>query len=169
MTLLVTFLKRWNSEFIDFYKNGIHNIQVSLEINELKVIIVNENKGYYKFILSCKYPFYQPRVFIKNEPYINILKHNKIPRIKNILYKYNIKCICCHTIINDINWSPAYRIKDIISEIKDVNNIKKYIKYYLIIDDICRKKNVCTDTIGIHILNFVIINNLYKSRFFIHM
>ena len=49
MTLLITFLKRWNSEFIDFYKNGIQNIQVNLEMNELHVVILNENKRNYKF------------------------------------------------------------------------------------------------------------------------
>ena len=73
--------------------------------------------------------------------------------------------MCCRSIINDKNWSPAYQIKNIITEIEDINNIKKYVKYYLIIDDICREKNICTDTIGINILDFIMVNNLLNSRF----
>jgi len=167
MTLSIIFLKRWNTEFIDFYKNTIYKIQVNLEFNELHVTIINENKRNYKFILSNKYPFYKPNVFIGDESYINILKYKKNSRINNILDKYNIKCMCCYTIMNDRNWSPAFQIKNIIAEIEDVNNIKKYVKYFLIIDNICREKNIYTDTIGINILDFIILNNLYKSRFFI--
>lgn len=167
MTLLITFLKRWNTEFIDFYKSGIQNIQVNLEMNELQIMILNENKRNYKFILSYKYPFDQPKVFIGDEPYINILKYKKVPRINSILDKYNIDCMCCKTIINERNWSPGYQIKNILKEIEDVNNIKKYIKYYLIIDDICRKKNIYTDTIGVNILDYIIDNNLCKSRFYV--
>ncbi len=167
MTLIITFLKRWNSEFINFYKNGIHNIQVNLESNELHVMILNENKRNYKFILSNKYPFYQPKIFIGDEPYLNILKYKKVPRVNSILHKYNINCMCCKTIINERNWTPAYQIKNILAEIDDINNIKKYVKYYLIIDDICRKKNIDTDTIGVNILDYIIVNNLCKSRFYL--
>ena len=167
MTLIITFLKRWNSEFIDLYKKGIQNIQVNLESNELHVIILNENKRNYKFILSNKYPFYQPTVFIGDKPYLNILKYKKVPRINSILHKYNINCMCCKTIINERNWTPAYQIKNILAEIDDINNIKKYVKYYLIIDDICCNKNIYTDTIGVNILDYIIVNNLCKSRFYL--
>jgi hypothetical protein len=167
MTLLLTFLKRWNSEFIDFYKNGIQNIQVNLEMNKLHIMVLNKNKRNYKFILSNKYPFEQPKVFIGDEPYLNILKYKKVPRVNSILNKYNINCMCCKTIIDERNWSPAYQIKNILKEIEDINNIKKYVKYYLIIDDICQKKNIYTDTIGVNILDYIIVNNLCKSRFYL--
>jgi len=52
-------------------------------------------------------------------------------------------------------WSPAYQVKNILDEIKRVNQIKKYVKHYLIVDDICQTRNIDTETIGMLILEFL--------------
>jgi hypothetical protein len=53
-------------------------------------------------------------------------------------------------------WSPANQIRDILYQIKDVNEVKNYVKHYLIVDDICRTKNIDTDTIGMLLLGFLV-------------
>ena len=66
--------------------------------------------------------------------------------------------MCCSSIISDKNWSPAYRMENVLFEIAQVKIIKNYVKQYLIMDDICRKKNIDTDTIGNYILEFLLDN-----------
>jgi ubiquitin-protein ligase len=146
-----TFLKRWNIELLDFYKKKEYkNIQINLCNDKIRIKIDN-----YTFLLTNKYPFYPPKVMIQNNPYLNYLKYPTSERIQNILHVHKISCMCCSSISNRNMWSPAYQINDILNEIKRVNQIKKYVKHYLIVDDICRTKNIDTDTIGMLILEFL--------------
>lgn len=147
-----TFIKRWNIEFLDFHKKKEYkNIQMNLCNDEIRVTIEN-----YTFILSNKYPFYPPKVLIRNKPYLNYLKYPMSERIQDILHEQKISCMCCSSICNKNMWSPANQIRDILQEIKRVNEIKKYVKNYLIIDDICRTKNIDTETIGMLVLEFLV-------------
>ena len=77
-------------------------------------------------------------------------------RIQDILHIHKISCMCCSSISNRNIWSPANQIRDILYEIKRVNEIKRYVKNYLIIDDICRTKNIDTATIGMLLLGFLV-------------
>lgn len=146
-----TFIKRWNIEFLDFHKKKEYkNIQMNLSNNEMRVTIDKHT-----FILSNKYPFYPPKVLFRNKPYLNYVKYPMSERIQNILHIQKISCMCCSSISNRNMWSPAFQIKDILNEIKRVNDIKKYVKHYLMVDDICRSKNIDTETIGMLLLEFL--------------
>ena len=147
-----TFIKRWNIEFLDFYKKKEYkNIQMNLCNDEIRITIDNNI-----FILSNKYPFYPPKVLVQNKPYLNYLKHRMSERIQDILHIHKISCMCCSSISNRNIWSPANQIRDILYEIKRVNEIKRYVKNYLIVDDICRTKNIDTATIGMLLLGFLV-------------
>jgi len=147
-----TFIKRWNVEFLDFYrKKEYKNIQINLCNDEIRITIDNNI-----FILSNKYPFYPPKVLVQNKPYINYLKYPTSERIQNILHIHKISCMCCSSICNRDIWSPAYKIENILNEIKNVNEVKRYVKNYLFVDDICRTKNIDTETIGMLILEFIV-------------
>jgi hypothetical protein len=159
-----TFIKRWNSELLDFHKKKEYkNIQMNLCNDEIRVTIDN-----YTFILSNKYPFHPPRVLIQNKSYLNYLKYPTSQRIQHILHVHKISCMCCTSISNKNMWSPANQIRDILYEIKGSNEVKNYVKHYLIVDDICRTKNIDTHTIGMLLLGFLVydppkINNPKKE------
>jgi hypothetical protein len=147
-----TFLKRWNVELLDFHKKKEYkDIQMNLSNDKVRIKIDN-----YTFILSNKYPFYPPKVMIQNKPYLNYLKYPTSERIQDILHVHKFSCMCCSSISNRNMWSPANQIKDILNEIKRVNQIKNYVKHYLIVDDICRSKNMDTETIGMLLLEFLV-------------
>lgn len=151
-----TVVKRWNSEFLDFYKNREYtDIQINLCEDILTITINN-----YTFILNKHYPFHPPNITIQDKPYINHLKYPTSRRIHKILNSDNITCMCCSSITNKNIWSPAYQIKDILDEIGRLNELKNYVKNYLIIDDICSVKNIHTDTIGMLILEYLVSNTL---------
>ena len=147
-----TFIKRWNIEFLDFHKKKEYkNIQMNLCNNEIRVTIDK-----YTFILSNKYPFYPPKVLVRNKAYLNYLKYPMSERIQDILHIQKISCMCCTSISNRNIWSPANQIKDILYEITRMNEVKNYVKHYLIVDDICRTKNMDTETIGLLLLEFLV-------------
>uniref|UniRef100_A0A6C0HAI3 Uncharacterized protein n=1 Tax=viral metagenome TaxID=1070528 RepID=A0A6C0HAI3_9ZZZZ len=149
-----TFIKRWNVELLDFHKKKEYkDIQMNLSNDKVRIKIDN-----YTFILSNKYPFYPPKVMIQNKPYLNYLKYPTSERIQDILHVHKISCMCCTSISNRNMWSPANQIKDILNEIKRVNQIKNYVKHYLMVDDICRTKNIDTETIGMLLLEFLVYN-----------
>ena len=167
---MTTCIKRCNAEMLELYENYSHLINViklHLHKNEVHFIIEKHNGTVLKFLLSNKYPFQEPKLLINNNYYnMNILRNPSSAKINNFLKKYKINCMCCSTIICDKNWSPAYRIENVLDEIKQVNIVKRYVKHYLIIDDICRMKNIHTDTIGMYILDFIFDNPLIGGYLF---
>ena len=93
--------------------------------------------------------------------YKNIILQNPTSeRINKFLRTNKVDCMCCSSIICDKNWSPAYRMENVLFEIAQVRIIKNYVKQYLLMDDICHKKNIDTDTIGRCILEFLLDNPL---------
>jgi ubiquitin-protein ligase len=166
-------IKRCNTEMLELYEdypNLINVIKLHLHKNEIHFIIEKNNGTVLKFLLSNKYPFQEPNLLINNNNYNrDILQNPSSVKINNFLKKYKINCMCCASIICHKNWSPAYRIENVLDEIKQVNIVKRYVKHYLIMDDICRMKNIHTDTIGMYILNFVfdnpfIVDSLFCKR-----
>ncbi len=156
-----TCIKRCSAEMLELYENyDFKSIQIKLfTSNEVHFIIEEFDGKVLKFILQDNYPFYEPKLMINNKLYKNnILVHSKCARINQILKNNFVDCMCCSSIICDKNWSPAYRIENVLFEITQVRFIKNYVKQYLIMDDICRKKNIDTNTIGNYILEFLLDN-----------
>lgn len=154
-------IKRCGVEMLDLYEN-YHFKSIKIELfsaSEVYFIIEELSGKVLKFILSERYPFIEPKLMIDDTFYKNnILQNSKCHRINKILKNNFVDCMCCSSIICDKNWSPAYRIENVLFEIAQVRTIKNYVKQYLIMDDICRKKNIDTDTIGNCILVFLLDN-----------
>ena len=154
-------IKRCGIEMLDLYETyQFKSIKINLFSTSEVHFIIEENDGkVFKFILSDKYPFIEPKLMINNKFYKNIILQNPTcDRINKFLKKNKVDCMCCSSIISDKNWSPAYRMENVLFEIAQVKIIKNYVKQYLIMDDICHKKNIDTDTIGNYILEFLLEN-----------
>jgi hypothetical protein len=154
-------IKRCNVEMLDLYdRYDFNSIQIKLfSTNEIHFIIEEFDGKALKFILSDKYPFIEPKLMINDKFYKNIILQNSTcERINKILKKNQLDCMCCSSIICDKNWSPAYRMENVLFEVAQVKILKNYVKQYLLIDDICREKNIDTDSIGNCILVFLLEN-----------
>jgi ubiquitin-protein ligase len=154
-------IKRCSVEMLDLYENyDFKSIQTKLfSTNEVHFIIEDFEGKVLKFILSERYPFIEPKLMINEQLYKNILLQNSnCERINKVLKKNQVDCMCCASIICYKNWSPAYRMENVLFEITQVKILKNYVKQYLMMDDICRKKNIDTDTIGNYILEFLLDN-----------
>jgi len=167
-SIMTTCIKRCNAEMLDLYENYkcFHSIKLHVNNEDVHFIIEKCGGNEYKFLLSSKYPFHEPKLLINNKLYVsNILQTPRSERIRNLFNKYNLKCMCCSSILYDKNWSPACRIQSVLNEIEQINIIKKYVKHYLILDDICIVKNTHTDTIGMIILDFLLDNPFNGTLF----
>ena len=154
-------IKRCGIEMLDLYETyDFKSIKTHLfSTNEVHFVIEEFNDKVLKFILPERYPFHQPKLMINDNFYKNcILQNPTCERINTFLKKNRVDCMCCSSIICDKNWSPAYRMENVLFEIAQVRTIKNYVKQYLIMDDICRKKNIDTDTVGNYILEFLFDN-----------
>jgi ubiquitin-protein ligase len=156
-----TCIKRCTVEMMDLYQHyDFKSMQVKLlSTNEVHFVIEESDGKVLKFILSERYPFIQPKLMVNNKVYMNnVLKNSNCERVHKILRNNFVDCMCCSSITCDKNWSPAYRMENVLFEVAQVRTIKNYVKQYLIMDDICRKKNIDTDTIGNCILEFILDN-----------
>ena len=87
-----------------------------------------------KLILEDNYPFAPPILYINDSLYNNMLIQND-KFILEELNNLNIDCLCCKTKLCFKNWSPAYKLLDIIDEYIEYSKIIKKIIYrkYLIL------------------------------------
>ena len=113
---------------------------IAVELNEnqnLSFTITRKgDTDQYKFILHNEYPFVQPTVFINDKPYISFLNLRSF-RFNNMLkYVSGFHCLCCNSICFKQQWSPAYTIKRIMSEIDKYKQIKRNIILKLLADQI---------------------------------
>ena len=66
--------------------------------------------------------------------------NSKSQEFKTKLLKYKkIRCLCCHTILCNDNWSPAYTMKHVIDEVEIFKNIFSDISKIVMIDVIKKK------------------------------
>lgn len=161
-----TCMKRCTSEMMYLYQNfqfesnyQFKSIQLKVCEHEIYFTIEEFGGKILKFILTERYPFIEPKLMIDERIYNNnILQTPRSERISNILRRNGVDCMCCSSILYHENWSPAFRIENVLFEIAQVRVIKNYVKNYLIMDDICRKINIDTHTIGKYILSFLLDN-----------
>lgn len=106
------------------YPNEEINVKYKLGEQTIKF----QNKT---FILSKSYPFTKPKLLINDRPYYEILKTNSLKIMKLLIDYQGSDCICCTSVL--CNWSPAITIDNILNEIDITNNLKRYIKYKLIL------------------------------------
>lgn len=131
----MTSIKRFTNELSTFLIPTYKTVHVIYE--EAKIIITIEEIDVVIHLLSS-YPFHPPIVFVNNKKYSSFSIPPYSERISKIIQSNNIPCLCCHSIINNINkWSATYTIKDIIDEINKINILKRRILYFMTNDIIC--------------------------------
>lgn len=144
-------MKRLHAEIIELYTK-YKNIEVKYT-EEIIYIIINRIEIH----IHDKYPFHPPNVFINKIPYINHLRpKNEI--IRNTLNKYintNTNCLCCNTILCFSNWVATLTIEKIINEINYINEIKRIVKYDIVINILYDKKKLPVD-LGYKIFEYLI-------------
>ena len=92
----------------------------------------------YSFILPVDYPFVPPTIYVNNKSYKQFLL---IPQRFNKVLKYitGINCLCCSSFCSRTNWSPAYTVKRILTEIERYNEVKFQIAWKLLADKVKEK------------------------------
>jgi hypothetical protein len=123
-----------------------HNVLV--EVNSDKNITIkaveftNTNVITYKFLITHLFPFYPPKIFVNDRPYLNILQMTGEYE-KYMLKKLKGKdCLCCYSLNCSVNWSPAIKLYHIINEIKNTLKFKRDIINLLLADKIKIKYNI---------------------------
>ena len=131
------------NKLINDKNNNERKVIVEMTCKITKVIINNVS-----FIISTKYPFQKPEILIHgNIPYLRWLVSPSI-RISDFVNKIGIKCLCCSTMLCD--WSPAFTISNLITEIDKMNGIKREVKYRMLLYDILIKKTNIEPSIILH-------------------
>jgi len=145
----------------------IKNIESIDSINTIDsnvyITIITPNGNKLSFTLSKDYPFKPPKQLkINDTDYIYSIKNmpQKIyylyydpqevyfqEKLKSIYYT-KPKCLCCSSLLCSDNWSPVSTIYYILNEINSHNNIKRNIKYKLMLKEIFNYFNLPLDIIG---------------------
>ena len=123
-------------------KYGKCDINISSEYRNKNIdykyfISLNLENSELKLILEDKYPFIPP-IFYINDNFYNKMLSIQDNFITNGLIKSDIECLCCKSKLCYRNWSPAYKLVNIIDEyIENRNSIRKiiYRKYLIIINE----------------------------------
>jgi len=92
----------------------------------------------FKFNVS-NYPFNMPKFTINSKPYHEYLRISSI-EFGNALNKYTKKmCLCCDSKMCHANWTPQYKLMDIITEFKENEKLCKKIVRIILLNVIKRK------------------------------
>lgn len=80
------------------------------------IVKLYDNNNIYTFKLTMNYPFQPPVLFYKNNRQINY-NSGTIPNklLNNYIQQYG-KCPCCTCLLCPLNWTPGYKLQDIIDE-----------------------------------------------------
>ena len=130
--------KRINNEILSLLDN-YNNISIDKINNSINIKKDNLD---IKFILPFDYPFKSPQVYINNKSYLKMLATKSNFFLDEITKNYNIKCLCCNTILCSGKWYPSLKIESILHEINENKNIILNIskKYWL--NKILEKNNI---------------------------
>jgi len=104
--------------------------------------IINNKKCTYKFILSNKYPFEQPKIYYNNHKYSDMLKITGDFEKTLLKTATGKECLCCYSLNCPDNWSPHFMLSNIIDEIKNTAKFRRYIINMLFVKKIKEQYNI---------------------------
>jgi hypothetical protein len=113
------------------------------------------------FVVPPEYPVVPPYLYINNVLYLHLINCCHLGNIKQIVGKYTSQyreyknCISCATIVSPNNWRAHIRFSDMIDEIREIRQIKRVVKYDLILEEIMIHKQLEYSTV-VYILDFLI-------------
>jgi ubiquitin-protein ligase len=129
-----------NTLYKDFYNVLIEGAPNNTSIKVVEIL--SAKKRTYKFVITPNYPFYPPKIYINDRPYMDMLQmrgNYERDMVKKLRGK---ECLCCYSLNCSTNWSPAVRLYHIINEIKSILKFKKDIINLLLADKIKIKYNI---------------------------
>ena len=133
---LIRRLKREEKDF----NNILYSFYYYYENSRLYLDIYFNKIKKYKISIHYDYPFRPPVIYLyfkegKSVNYLDFLKkYSYINIINKEIKKYNIKCLCCKSLLCPGKWSPAIKIIKLLKECKNncqiINSI--FNKYWFL-------------------------------------
>ncbi len=97
------------------------NLTFNNDLDSIVLIVIDNNINpqfnTLSFILPNEYPFKPPKIIINDQNYISLLKLNSPEKLKGLHSLTGVKCLCCNTMVCNVNWCPTVTCCNIISEI----------------------------------------------------
>jgi ubiquitin-protein ligase len=161
--------RRLEKEIVTLHKNmSTYKVDILPETQDTSHIyikITTPNKNDLLFVLkNSSYPFKPPiRVEWNGENYLSLVK--RMPKYVEYLYhhpeeiyiteesirqiQYSKSCLCCTSVLCADNWTPVYRMENILNEIIHHNALKRQIMYKRMVQYIIDKKLLPTEFAGL--------------------
>jgi ubiquitin-protein ligase len=116
-------------------KNDIGNKNIIIELSRQEGLYINK----YCFMVPLDYPFLPPKIKINETEYINfcILRSDRF--VTALKYIKGIECLCCHSYMCKINWTPGLNLNHILIQINEYKKIKYNIALKILADKIKEK------------------------------
>jgi hypothetical protein len=133
---------RISKEISDLYQD-YNDIRAQYYSNtDSHIITIQDAGSTYSFYISSNYPFSRPEIFVNNVPYKDTIVY-KCPIINHYLKEYiSGCCLYCRSITVSKNWSAVRYLKNIMTEIKTNEKLKKKVINRKLIHEIKVKYNV---------------------------
>jgi ubiquitin-protein ligase len=115
--------------------NDIGNKNIIIELSRQEGLYINK----YCFMVPLDYPFLPPKIKINETEYINfcILRSDRF--VTALKYIKGIECLCCHSYMCKINWTPGLNLNHILIQINEYKKIKYNIALKILADKIKEK------------------------------
>jgi ubiquitin-protein ligase len=116
-------------------KNDIGNKTIIIELSRQEGLYINK----YCFMVPLDYPFLPPKIKINETEYINFCIIRSDRFVTALKYIKGIECLCCHSYMCKINWTPGLNLNHILIQINEYKKIKYDIALKILADKIKEK------------------------------
>jgi len=113
------------------------------------------------FVFSSDFPFKPPTITINDKSYFYYLKIESIRFNKVLKYFRDINCLCCHSFLCTHQWSPGYRLRNILNEFEEFKELKFNIARKILSDKIKEKYLVMDIDLDSWLFEIKALNPLY--------
>ena len=103
---------------------------------EYKLKFVDKNLKYFIIEMPIDYPFRPPKNLVVDDKEIF---YHRLANKLTINKFFDIKCICCKSILCEFNWNPSKTVKDVVKEYYKFEEISTKSD---VIDFLIKKKSI---------------------------
>lgn len=137
---------RINKE-IEYLISEYPNVSVYFDYTlKIPIVLVKDRENEIKLKITQYYPFKPPEIEVNSEPYIKLLLFNNNEKNKILKDLIGIDCLCCQSLMCETNWSPQFKLKDIVDEIcKNIEIIHDVNNY------VSNKKDISLDNVSLDV------------------
>ena len=116
----------------------INNISIKHTKTKDKFNTVVEINDKFKIEYTEDYPFKYPTIYINENTYSSTLRNPNSPRLLKYMKRLDTpQCLCCATFL--CNWLVTNTINTFLTEVNTFNNIRRKVKYHILMDELCKK------------------------------